>query len=48
MEIVKVFWMMIHGMVSLLISKPAFPFGPADEAYERMLNLVFQGLAPRS
>ena len=24
------------------------PFGPVDEVYERMLNLVFQGLAPRT
>jgi AcrR family transcriptional regulator len=47
-ETVKVFWMMIHGMVSLLISKPAYPFGPVDEVYERLTNLVFQGLAPRS
>jgi AcrR family transcriptional regulator len=48
METVKVLWMMIHGMVSLLISKPEFPFGPVDELYERMLTLVFQGLAPRT
>ncbi len=48
METVKVFWMMIHGTVSLLISKPEFPFGPVDEVYERLLNLVFQGLAPRT
>jgi AcrR family transcriptional regulator len=48
METGKVLWMMIHGMVSLLISKPQFPFGPVDELYERMLKLVFQGLAPRT
>jgi AcrR family transcriptional regulator len=46
-ETVKVLWMMIHGMVSLLISKPEYPFGPVDELYERMLKLVFQGLGPR-
>ncbi len=48
METIKVLWMMIHGMVSLLISKPEFPFGPVDEVYERMLDLVFRGLAPRT
>jgi AcrR family transcriptional regulator len=47
-ETVKVLWMMIHGMVSFLISKPEFPSGPVDELYERMFNLVFQGLAPRA
>jgi AcrR family transcriptional regulator len=47
-ETTKVLWMMIHGMVSLLISKPEFPFGPVDEVYERMLNVVFHGLAPRT
>ncbi len=48
MEITKVLWMMIHGMVSLLISKPEFPFGPVDQAYERMLDLAYRGLAPRT
>ncbi len=47
-ETVKLFWMMIHGMVSLRISKPGYPLGSVDEAYERMLNLVFLGLAPRT
>jgi AcrR family transcriptional regulator len=48
METVKVLWMMIHGMTSLLISKPEFPFGPVGELYERMLNVVFHGLGPRA
>ncbi len=48
METVKVLWMMIHGMVSLLISKPEFPFGPVDELYERLLSVIFLGLAPRT
>ena len=48
METIKVLWMMIHGMVSLLISKPEFPFGSVDELYERMLDLVYRGLAPRT
>lgn len=47
-ETVKILWMMIHGMVSLRISKPVFPFGDVDELYERMVNVIFQGLAPRT
>jgi AcrR family transcriptional regulator len=41
-------WMIIHGMVSLLISKPGFPFGPVDEVYARMFELVRFGLASRA
>lgn len=48
METTEVLWMMIHGMVSLLISKPEFPFGPLDEVYERMFDLAYRGLAPRA
>jgi AcrR family transcriptional regulator len=48
MEMTKVLWMMIHGMVSLLISKPEFPFGSVDEVYERLLDLAYQGLSPRA
>lgn len=47
-ETIEVLWMMIHGMVSLLISKPEFPFGPVDEVYERMFDLAYRGLAPRT
>jgi AcrR family transcriptional regulator len=47
-EITELLWMMIHGMVSLRISKPGFPFGPVDEVYERMFDLAFRGLAPRT
>ena len=43
----KLMWMMVHGMVSLLISKPVFPFGPAEEMYERMFGLVRRGLDPQ-
>ncbi|MBV9661830.1 MAG: TetR/AcrR family transcriptional regulator [Acidimicrobiales bacterium] len=43
----ELLWMMIHGMVSLLIAKPGFPFGDVDVVYERMLELVYLGLAPR-
>ena len=47
-ETTEILWMMIHGMVSLLISKPEFPFGPVDEIYERMFDLAYRGLAPRT
>ncbi len=48
MEAIKILWMMIHGMVSLLISKPEYPFGSVDELYDRMLDVVYRGLAPRT
>jgi hypothetical protein len=47
-ETTEILWMMIHGMVSLRISKPEFPFGPVDDVYERMLDLAYRGLAPRT
>lgn len=48
LEITKLLWMMIHGMVALLISKPDFPFGSIDDLYESMFELVHRGLAPRT
>jgi AcrR family transcriptional regulator len=47
LEITKVLWMMIHGVVSLVISKPDFPFGSVDEVYERLFEMVHRGLAAR-
>jgi AcrR family transcriptional regulator len=47
-ETTELLWMMVHGMVSLLISKPGFPFGPVDEVYERMFDVAYRGLAPRT
>jgi AcrR family transcriptional regulator len=44
-EVSKLLWIMIHGMVSLLISKPDFPFGPVDEVYDRLFELARRGLA---
>lgn len=44
LQVAKLLWMMIHGMVSLLISKPQFPFGPADEVFDRMFELARRGL----
>jgi len=48
LETTKILWMMIHGMVSLRIAKPDFPFSPVDETYESMFELVHRGLAPRN
>jgi AcrR family transcriptional regulator len=43
----ELFWMVIHGMVSMLIAKPDLPFGPPEELYDAMVDLVYRGLAPR-
>ena len=48
LEITKTLWMMIHGMVSLVISKPDFPFGSVDVVYERLFELVRRGLVSHS
>lgn len=48
LQMAKMLWMMIHGTVALLISKPDFPFGSVDDIYERMFDLVQRGLAPRT
>ena len=48
LEITKTLWMMIHGLVSLVISKPDFPFGSIDLAYDRLFDLVRRGLSPNS
>ncbi len=44
----ELFWIIIHGMVSMLIAKPEFPFGAPDDLYGAMFELVQRGLAPRS
>lgn len=46
LEMTKILWMMIHGLVSLVISKPDFPFGSVDVVYGRMFELVHHGLVP--
>lgn len=47
LETTKMLWMMIHGVVSMLISKPDFPFEPVDEIYDRLFELVRGGLIGR-
>lgn len=43
----ELFWMVIHGMVSMLIAKPDYPFGPPEVLFDAMVDLVYRGLAPR-
>ncbi len=44
----ELFWIIIHGMVSMLIAKPEFAFGPPEELYGAMFAMVYRGLAPRA
>jgi AcrR family transcriptional regulator len=37
-------WMAVHGMVSLLISKPDFPFPPVEQLFEHLARLTLDGL----
>jgi AcrR family transcriptional regulator len=46
LEVAQALWMMVHGMVSLLISKPVFPFAPVEESYQRLFEIVRRGLLP--
>ena len=43
----ELFWIIIHGMVSMLVAKPEFPFGDPDDLFDAMFDLVQRGLAPR-
>jgi AcrR family transcriptional regulator len=40
-------WMAIHGMVSLLISKPAFPFPPVEALFDHLAQVTLDGLGYR-
>ncbi len=44
----ELFWIIIHGMVSMLVAKPEFPFGAPDDLFDAMFDLVQRGLIPRS
>src|SRR3984957_17065083 len=37
-EAATLLWMAVHGLVSLLLPNPDFPFPPADRLAERMLT----------
>lgn len=41
-------WSGLHGLVSLLISEPGFPWPPVDALVDSLLDLQVQGLRPRS
>ena len=41
-------WTAFHGLVSLLISEPGFPWPPVDLLVERLLDLQIEGLRPRT
>ena len=37
-------WMAVHGMVSLLIAKPDFPFPPVERLFDDLVKLALDGL----
>jgi AcrR family transcriptional regulator len=41
-------WAYVHGLVSLLITKPGLPWPPNDALIDHVLDSSFLGLAPRS
>ncbi len=44
----ELLWMMVHGMVSLLICKPEFPFGAPEDVFDAMFELLYKGISARS
>jgi AcrR family transcriptional regulator len=42
------FWMNIHGLVSLRLSKPTFPWPPVEDQLRMMMDTMLHGLAARS
>ncbi len=48
LRVSELLWMVVHGMVSLLICKPGFPFGSAEDVYEAMFELLYKGISARS
>ena len=43
-----VLWAGVHGLTSLLISKPEFPWPEVDVIADRLCRALLYGLAPRS
>jgi AcrR family transcriptional regulator len=41
----ELLWMVVHGMVSLLICKPEFPFGSPEDVFEGMFQLLYRGIS---
>jgi len=44
MEAAVLLWMSVHGLVSLLISKPDFPFPPASRLFDDLYRMTLAGL----
>jgi AcrR family transcriptional regulator len=47
LQVSLVLWAGVHGLTSLLISKPEVPWPPADEIIDRVCRTLIYGLAPR-
>jgi len=43
-EAAVLLWMVVHGMVSFVISKPGFPFHPLDQTYDSLFSMAVSGL----
>lgn len=43
-EAAVLLWMAVHGMVSLVISKPGFPFPPVGQLYDHLFAMTVTGL----
>jgi AcrR family transcriptional regulator len=47
LQVSLVLWAGVHGLTSLLISKPEVPWPPADSIIDRLCRALIYGLAPR-
>lgn len=47
LEAATLLWMAVHGVVSLLISKPAFPFPPVEQIFDHMVEISLSGLGAK-
>ena len=41
-------WTAVHGLTSLLIIKPDFPWPPVDDLLDATTDMLLRGLAPRT
>jgi AcrR family transcriptional regulator len=48
LQVSLVLWAGVHGLTSLLISKPEFPWPELDQIADRLCRALVYGLAPRS
>jgi AcrR family transcriptional regulator len=47
LQVSVVLWSGVHGLTSLLISKPEFPWPEVDEIADRLCRALLYGLSPR-